>query len=346
MNPFALAILLISMFIGTMVTLTSSHWLLAWLGLEISTLAIIPLMITDHHPRATEATTKYFLTQATAATLILFSALINAWNTGMWELKELSPLSSNMLSLALMMKMGLAPLHFWLPEVLQGLSLTTGLILSTWQKIAPIALMYMIFSSLNIQVLMIMGLLSIIVGGWIGLNQVHLRKVIAASSIAHLGWMMIILPFSPHIMMLTFLIYILMTTAMFLSFKIFNATQIKMLTIAWTKMPVLVALMMFILLSLGGLPPTTGFLPKWFILQELTLQHIPSIATVMAISSLLSLFFYLRLTYALTLTYSPNTVNSTIMWRFKFNNMFYLPLMVVMVLATFLLPLTPSLISF
>nr|ACS37067.1 NADH dehydrogenase subunit 2 [Geotrypetes seraphini] len=345
MNPFALAIMLISMFIGTMITLTSSHWLLAWLGLEINTLAIIPLMITNHHPRATEATTKYFLTQATAATLILFSALINAWDTGMWELKTLSPLPSNMLSLALMMKMGLAPLHFWLPEVLQGLSLTAGLVLSTWQKIAPIALMYMISSSLNTYILMIMGLVSIILGGWMGLNQVHLRKIIAASSIAHLGWMMVILPFSPYIMLVTFFIYILMTTAMFLSFKIFSATQIKMLTTSWTKMPVLVALMMFILLSLGGLPPTTGFLPKWFILQELTLQHSSSIATIMAISSLLSLFFYLRLTYVLTLTYSPNIMNSTTIWRLK-TNMFFLPLIMVMVLATLLLPLAPGLISF
>nr|AGZ19009.1 NADH dehydrogenase subunit 2 [Idiocranium cf. russeli BMNH 2008.409] len=343
MNPLMTTIMLFSMMMGTTLTLTSSHWLLAWMGLEINTLAILPLMNKLNHPRSTEATMKYFLTQAAASTLILFSTLMNAWSTGEWELKEMSSLTSNTMTIALMMKLGLAPMHFWLPEVLQGLDLTTGLILSTWQKIAPMILIYSIHESLNPHLLSSIGLISILIGGWTGLNQTQLRKIMAYSSIAHLGWMMSILPFSPMLMLLNFLLYLMLTSTMFLTMKLLNTTTINSLTLSWTKTPVLTSLMAIVLLSLGGLPPTTGFIPKWLILHELTKQHTTTIATIMAISALLSLFFYLRLSYSLTLTQSPNTNNSTTMWRYK-SNQITTPLTMMTILSLMLIPMTPTMI--
>ncbi|RTR25686.1 hypothetical protein EKG37_22595 [Robertmurraya yapensis] len=65
------------------------------------------------------------------------------------------------------------------------------------------------------------------------------------------------------------------------------------------------------LLSLGGLPPLTGFIPKWLILQELTKQDLPLTASIIALAALLSLFFYLRICYAITLTIAPNTNSNT-----------------------------------
>nr|YP_525465.1 NADH dehydrogenase subunit 2 [Siphonops annulatus]AAX58662.1 NADH dehydrogenase subunit 2 [Siphonops annulatus] len=345
MNPFTLLIVTLSLTTGTALTITSSHWLLAWMGLEINTLAMIPLMINQHHPRATEASMKYFLTQATASTLILFSTLVNAWFTGQWELKEMLPSTSNMMTIALAMKLGLAPVHFWLPEVLQGLDLMTGLILSTWQKIAPMSLILMMHNSLNPYLLMALGLMSILIGGWTGLNQTQLRKIMAYSSIAHLGWMISILPFSTYLTMLNFLIYLIMTSTMFMTLKMINSTKINSLTLAWPKMPVLMAMSSMTLLSLGGLPPMSGFMPKWLILQELTKQHLPAMATIMAISALLSLFFYLRLSYAMALTQSPNYINSTITWRCKPNQL-TMPLVLMTNLSILLLPLTPNTLSF
>jgi len=136
MNPYVLTTLLSSLGLGTTLTFASSHWLLAWIGLEINTLAIIPLMAQHHHPRAVEATTKYFLTQATAAAVILFASTTNAWITGEWDMTNISnPIATAIILAALALKIGLAPIHFWIPEVIQGLDLLTGLILSTWQKL-------------------------------------------------------------------------------------------------------------------------------------------------------------------------------------------------------------------
>nr|YP_009179437.1 NADH dehydrogenase subunit 2 [Acipenser medirostris]YP_009298507.1 NADH dehydrogenase subunit 2 [Acipenser mikadoi]AJG02642.1 NADH dehydrogenase subunit 2 [Acipenser medirostris]AON77844.1 NADH dehydrogenase subunit 2 [Acipenser mikadoi]UXB59655.1 NADH dehydrogenase subunit 2 [Acipenser medirostris] len=345
MNPYVLAILLSSLGIGTTLTFASSHWLLAWMGLEISTLAIIPLMAQQHHPRAVEATTKYFLTQATAAAMILFASTTNAWMTGEWNIQEMSnPMALVLITMALALKIGLAPVHYWLPEVLQGLDLTTGLILSTWQKLAPFALIYQISPMMNPTLVVMLSLASTIVGGWGGLNQTQLRKILAYSSIAHLGWMMIVMQYSPNLAILNLILYITMTSAVFLTFKNVASTKLSMLTLTWSKTPMMTTMAMMTLLSLGGLPPLTGFMPKWLILQELTKQNLPLTASIMALAALLSLFFYLRMCYAMTLTIAPNTNTNTSTWRQK-SSQTTMTLSITTTLALILLPITPAIMA-
>nr|QDW65184.1 NADH dehydrogenase subunit 2 [Aetobatus ocellatus]QDW65217.1 NADH dehydrogenase subunit 2 [Aetobatus ocellatus]QDW65223.1 NADH dehydrogenase subunit 2 [Aetobatus ocellatus] len=345
MNPLILSISTMSLILGTTMTLTASHWLLIWVGLEINTMAIIPFMIHQHHPRATEATTKYFLTQASASALLLFASTTNAWSTGQWDITQMTnQVSITLLSIALALKIGLAPLHFWLPEVLQGLNLTTGLILSTWQKIAPFAILLQLYHLLNPTLMLLLGLLSILIGGWGGLNQTQLRKVMAYSSIAHIGWMVIILYYAPNLTLLNLIVYMIMTSSLFLLFNANNATKINSIAISYTKSPLLTAATMLALLSLGGLPPLTGFMPKWLILQEMTKQNLFIPATIMALATLLSLFFYLRLCYLITLTLSPNPTTSMSSWRTKS----YQPNMMTTLMTSMslmLLPLTPMIMT-
>nr|AVN90141.1 NADH dehydrogenase subunit 2 [Pampus minor] len=344
MSPYTLLILLFSLSLGTIITMTSSHWLLAWMGLEINTLAIIPLMAQNHHPRAVEATTKYFLTQATAAAMLLFASITNAWITGQWEIEQMKhPLTTTIITLALALKIGLAPTHAWLPEVLQGLNFTTGLILSTWQKIAPFILLMQIHST-NPTLMILLGLTSTLVGGWGGLNQTQLRKILAYSSIAHLGWMILVMQFLPSLAFMNLMIYFIMTFSTFLVFKLNKAMNINMLASSWAKTPVLTALTPLVLLSLGGLPPLTGFMPKWLILQELSKQELAMVATIAALTALLSLYFYLRLTYAMTLTMSPNNTTSLTYWRL-YSTQHTLPIAISVVATLLLLPITPAMIA-
>nr|WNH22376.1 NADH dehydrogenase subunit 2 [Enchelyopus cimbrius] len=341
MSPFILSILLFSLGLGTTLTFASSHWLLAWMGLEITTLAIIPLMAQRHHPRAVEATTKYFIIQAAAAALILFASTTNAWITGQWDINfELHNFPAAMLTMALALKMGLAPVHFWLPEVLQGLDLTTGLILSTWQKLAPFILMCQIMP-INSNLITMLGVFSTLVGGWGGLNQTQLRKILAYSSVAHFGWIILVMQFNQHLAILALAIYIPMTFSAFMIFKANNATTINTLAASWAKTPVIAAIAPMILLSLGGLPPLSGFMPKWMILQELTKQGVPLTASIAALSALLSLYFYLRLSYAVALTISPNNLNATTPWRMYSTNT-TLPLATSAMISAMLLPLAPA----
>nr|WNH22545.1 NADH dehydrogenase subunit 2 [Calamus calamus] len=343
MSPFILAILLFTLGLGTTITFASSHWLLAWMGLEINTLAILPLMAQHHHPRAIEATTKYFIAQATAAAVLLFASVTNAWLNGHWDMQTMMhPLPATLITLALALKIGLAPLHLWLPEVIQGVDYTTGLMLSTWQKLAPFVLLLQIQPT-NSSLLMALGITSTLVGGWGGLNQVQLRKILAYSSIAHLGWMTLVLQYSPTLAIITLAIYFIMTFSAFLLFKLNNSKTINSLAVSWSKAPLITALAPLILLSLGGLPPLTGFMSKWLILQELTKWNLAPVATLAALSALLSLYFYLRLAYALTLTISPNTLTGTTSWRYATSHT-TLSLSTSTVATVFLLPLTPAVV--
>nr|AWS34205.1 NADH dehydrogenase subunit 2 [Chloropsis kinabaluensis] len=344
MNPQAKLIFAISLILGTTITVSSNHWVLAWTGLEINTLAILPLISKSHHPRAIEAATKYFLVQSAASALVLFSSTTNAWHTGQWDITQLThPVSCLVLTSAIAMKLGLVPFHFWFPEVLQGSTLTTGLLLSTAMKLPPMALLYMTSPSLNPTLLTIMAILSAALGGWMGLNQTQIRKILAFSSISHLGWMAIIITYNPKLTLLNFYLYILMTTAVFLTLNTMKALKLSTLMTAWTKSPSLNAMLLLTLLSLAGLPPLTGFLPKWLIIQELTKQEMIPAATIISLLSLLGLFFYLRLAYCTTITLPPHTTNYMKQWHTK------KPISVLIAILTtmsiVLLPISPMILT-
>nr|AER13588.1 NADH dehydrogenase subunit 2 [Anolis richardii] len=344
MSPAMYTIILSSLATGTIITMSSYHWLMAWIGLEINTLAIIPIISMQHHPRSTEAATKYFLIQAAASAMILFASTTNAWHTGTWNIIQMSTTSSHiMLTLALSMKLGLAPMHFWLPEVLQGSTMSTAFIVTTWQKLAPMSLILMTVNNLSPLILLLLGLTSSMMGGWGGLNQTQMRKIMAFSSIAHLGWMMTVASITTNIMILNLLIYLIMTSTMFLSLIMLKTKTIQDSSTSWTTSPMLTIMMMLTLLSLGGLPPLTGFMPKWLILEELTTQNLTVLATMMALASLLSLFFYLRLSYTTTLTLSPNTTQTKHKWRFQPLTTTS-PLMILTPMTILLLPMTPMML--
>nr|AJG04285.1 NADH dehydrogenase subunit 2 [Leptopogon superciliaris]AJG04286.1 NADH dehydrogenase subunit 2 [Leptopogon superciliaris] len=344
MNPQAKLISTMSLFLGTSITISSNHWMMAWAGLEINTLAILPLISKSHHPRAIEASTKYFLTQAAASTLLLFSSTINAWFTGQWDIAQLThPTSCILLTTAISMKLGLVPFHFWFPEVLQGSSLTTSLLLATIMKFPPTVLLILSSHSLNYALLTTMAIASAALGGWMGLNQTQIRKILAFSSISHLGWMIIITIYAPKLTLVTFYLYSLTTAAIFLILNITNTLKLSTMMITWTKIPSLTATLMLTLLSLAGLPPLTGFLPKWLIIQELTKQELTAVATIITLLSLLGLFFYLRLAYCATITLPPNCTNHMKHWQT--NKPVSSLTTTLTTLSIMLLPLSPMIIS-
>nr|ACJ35360.1 NADH dehydrogenase subunit 2 [Platyrrhinus dorsalis]QNU12865.1 NADH dehydrogenase subunit 2 [Platyrrhinus chocoensis]ACJ35361.1 NADH dehydrogenase subunit 2 [Platyrrhinus dorsalis]ACJ35362.1 NADH dehydrogenase subunit 2 [Platyrrhinus dorsalis]ACJ35363.1 NADH dehydrogenase subunit 2 [Platyrrhinus dorsalis] len=343
MNPIIFSVIMSTVILGTTIVMTSSHWLMVWIGFEMNMLAIIPVLMKTHHPRSTEAATKYFLTQATASMLLMLAVIINLLHSGQWTVTNMmNPTASTILTLALTMKLGLSPFHFWVPEVTQGVPLSSGLILLTWQKLAPLSILYMISPNINSDLLLTMSILSILIGGWGGLNQTQLRKIMAYSSIAHMGWMTAILTYNPTMTLLNLTIYIMMTLTMFM--LLINTTTTTTLSLAhtWNKAPLITIIILTTLLSLGGLPPLTGFMPKWMIIQELTKNNNIILPTLMAVTALLNLYFYMRLTYSTSLTMFPTTNNTKIKWHFHNTKqtMFLSPLTIM---STMTLPLAPLL---
>nr|YP_001382083.1 NADH dehydrogenase subunit 2 [Meles anakuma]BAF73971.1 NADH dehydrogenase subunit 2 [Meles anakuma] len=341
MKPPILIIIMSTVILGTIMVLTSSHWLMVWIGFEMNMLAIIPILMKKFNPRAMEASTKYFLTQTTASMLLMLGIIVSLLLSGQWTmLNSPNSITSNMMTIALAMKLGLSPFHFWVPEVTQGVPLSSGMILLTWQKIAPLSVLYQISPSINPSLLMTMAIMSVLVGGWGGLNQTQLRKILAYSSIAHMGWMIAVTTYNPTLMILNLMIYITMTLGTFMLFTLSTSTTTLSLSRTWNKFPLITSLILMVMLSLGGLPPLSGFIPKWMIIHELTKNDMVITAMLMAMTALLNLYFYMRLTYATALTMFPSTNIMKMKWQFEnMKTMTFLPPLIV--ISTMLLPLTP-----
>nr|QNO39097.1 NADH dehydrogenase subunit 2 [Aristelliger expectatus] len=339
MSPTMYSILISAISAGTVITMSSHHWLLAWLGLEFNTIAMLPILAMPHHPRATEAATKYFLIQAATAATILFSATLNVWQTGQWTITQSAhPTTMMMLTIAVTMKLGLAPTHLWYLEIMQGSTIMTALIISTWQKLAPLALLIMTLNCLPTDTLLMLGLLSTLIGGWLGLNQTQTRKIMASSSIAHMGWLVVALTMNHNLVTLTITIYITMTTTMFMTLKLTTTKTLTDFNTTWLHSPTVTIMMMMTLMSLGGLPPLTGFMPKLLIIKNLVHSQLLPLATTLALASLPSLFFYTRMAYLAMLTTPPSTTTTKHKWRFKSSTPSILP--TLMIMTTMILPIT------
>nr|YP_009466888.1 NADH dehydrogenase subunit 2 [Diaemus youngi]AOS49682.1 NADH dehydrogenase subunit 2 [Diaemus youngi] len=345
MNPLILTLTMSTVILGTAIVMTSSHWLMVWMGFEMNMLAIIPMLTKTHHPRSTEAATKYFFIQATASMLLLMAVTTNFLYSNHWTITNMTnSLASIILTLALAMKLGLSPFHFWVPEVVQGTPLLSGLILLTWQKLAPLSILHDLYTSINPNLLLTLSIASILTGGWGGLNQTQLRKIMAYSSIAHMGWMTSILTYNPSMTTLNLLIYIMLTLTMFLFLNFTMSTTTLSLSHTWNNTPLIATATLTTLLSLGGLPPLTGFMPKWMIIQELTKNNSIILPTLMAMTALLNLYFYMRLTYTTSLTMLPTANNTKTKWHlYATKQTTYLPPLTI--ISTMSLPLTPLLMT-
>nr|ACA28643.1 NADH dehydrogenase subunit 2 [Phelsuma ornata] len=343
MNPLTMTFMLTSLSTSTILTLSSYHWLIAWVGLELNTLSMLPIIIKPQHPRATEAATKYFLTQATAAALILFSSTMNAWETGQWSIINMTPTPTIIMTLAIFLKLGLVPTHFWYPEVLQGSTMYTAMIISTWQKIAPLSLLYLTSMNSPTEIYLIVGLSSIFIAGVVGLSMTQTRKIMALSSIGHMGWLITMIPFNLSLTTFTLMTYIMLTCSMFYMLTTMTTPTLKDMSQAHLCFPMMTTTMMLTLMSLGGLPPLSGFMPKLLILKTLTDMKLMILAILMALASLPSLYFYLRMSYITMMTSPPKTTNTQYKWRLKSRpNMIMSPLITMTII---LLPTTPLLIT-
>nr|AAS57501.1 NADH dehydrogenase subunit 2 [Natrix tessellata] len=341
MNLMSWLMITTSIILSTSMIMSTTHWLMTWACLEINTLSMTPMISKPNHPRATEAATKYFLTQTIASTAMLFSATMNALNTSNWEMHLTSKPATTIITLALMMKMAAAPFHFWLPEVSQGTTTLTALTILTWQKIAPMVILLNTNNQTGTTLILSCATLSIMIGGLGGLNQTQLRKLMAFSSIAHTGWILATLPTAPNISLLAFTLYIITTTPIFMTMHITSSSTMKDMGTMWPASPATMLLLSMTTLSLGGLPPTTGFMPKWLILNKMIFLNMTIEATLMALTSLLSLYVYMRLMYLTSMTTPPHTALTPMKWRMTQQKHPMIASLLTM-MTILLLPLSPN----
>jgi NADH-ubiquinone oxidoreductase chain 2 len=296
--------------IGTLISVSSLSWFRIWIGLEINLLSFIPLIRNKKNIFSSESTIKYFLIQSIASVSFLFFILFYYFFLNL-NINQNLNISNILISSIILLKIGAAPFHFWFPRVSEGLTWINNLVLITWQKIAPIII---ISYTINLNYFIIIIICCLFIGRLGGLNQTSLRKLIAYSSINHIGWILRSLILRENIWVLYFIFYLflLINIIYYLNFfKIFFLNQTFIINYSNKFIKILFSCL---LLSLGGLPPFLGFFPKWIIIELLILNNYFILLFFLIFFTLLTLYFYLRITYNAFLFN-----NKQINWNFKFN---------------------------
>nr|YP_010994957.1 NADH dehydrogenase subunit 2 [Cletus schmidti]WOZ13965.1 NADH dehydrogenase subunit 2 [Cletus schmidti] len=295
--------------ISSLITLSSGNWLGMWMGLEMNLMSFIPFISKNKNKKSSKAMMIYFLTQSIGSIVLLFSIMINSLLFMLPD--DINELTKILMMISIMIKTGAAPFHLWLPEMMASLNWLECMMLMTWQKIAPLTIMNNILP--NNWFLYMVVLLSAIVGGIGGLNQTSLRKILAYSSINHLGWMMIFMSMN-NSWYKYLIIYSMLIIMMCIMLYMKNTYFInQMISNSYSMTEKFTCITLF--LSIGGLPPFLGFLPKWMVIQSMINSELYLMMVLMLLFSLITLFYYLRIMTSYILFYS--TMNK---FTFKYKN--------------------------
>nr|UGN61732.1 NADH dehydrogenase subunit 2 [Cryptocercus kagongensis] len=293
-NPTKI-LLMLTMMSGILISMSSNSWIGAWMGLEINLMSFIPLMSNNKNTYTTESSLKYFIIQAMSSSFLLFIIMMKVMMEDMFTMEN-DIINTMIIMTPLLLKSGAAPFHWWFPSVMEGMSWMNCLLLMTTQKMAPMMLIsYMMkmnsFSSIII-------LMSTVVGAIGGLNQLSIRKILTYSSINNTGWMLAALMINENMWIMYFTIYSMLTMTIVMIIKPFNTSFINQTLLMNSEMNTMKFMMFTTLLSMGGLPPFLGFLPKWIIIQMMIINNMNIIMTTMVVMSLMTLYFYLRISYS------------------------------------------------
>lgn len=284
--PF-INLFLISLFTSTFMAISSAHWLIIWISLEINIISFIPLISSFSWNQETEGALKYLLFQALGSTFILAG--------------NLRPSFIYLPLIGLFIKLGVAPLHYWFPSVIKRLSWFSAALLMTWQKIAPMFIIISIYSDYKM-LLSFIGVVRALVGGFGGVGQNHLRSLLAYSSIGHIGWILASSSFAPAISVFYLLCYIFISLALIRGAILTNISSL--FQSSKPNFAILCFLVIPCTLSLSGLPPFIGFFPKIFAILSFPGLIVP---LFLLLGSILNLSYYLNFFFILFLSSPKRT---------------------------------------
>lgn len=309
-----------------MMTLVSAHSLLTiYLGLELLSLPLYAMTaIRRSYGDSTEAAMKYFVMGAIASGMLLYGISLLYGATGKLDLHDVAvSIAANyqqqghLLTFAMVFiiagigfKLAAAPFHMWAPDVYQGAPTSVTLFLSTAPKIAAVAMGLRILTiglpdvaTQWQQLLLVMSLLSTGLGNLLAIAQTNIKRLFAYSAISHMGYALFGIlagTASGYAASLYYvLLYSIMSAAAFGLIVIISRAGIEIEEIDDLKglnkrNPWLAFMMMIVMFSMAGVPPTVGFFTKLLVLKSLVDVHMTWVATLGLIFAVIGAFYYLR----------------------------------------------------
>ena len=306
---------------GIMVMISANHFLTLYLGLELLSLSLYALVALDRDSaRATEAAMKYFVLGALASGLLLYGISQVA--------KVIATANPNKIVLTfglvflvsgMAFKLGVVPFHMWIPDVYDGAPTAVTLIIGSAPKLAAfaMAMRLLVMGLLDLavdwqQMLVILAVLSMAVGNLAALAQTNIKRMLAYSTISHMGFMLLGLlagvvngnwlnaADAYSAAMFYVVVYVLTTLGTFgmvllLSRAGFEAENLDDFKGLNARNPWYAFIMLLLMFSLAGVPPMVGFYAKLSVLQPLLAADMTWLAVVAVLFSLIGAFYYLRI---------------------------------------------------
>jgi NADH-quinone oxidoreductase subunit N len=321
--------------LGMMVLISANSFLTVYLGLELMSLCLYALVALNRDSIAsTEAAMKYFVLGALSSGLLLYGMSMIYGATHSLNLYEIAAKASTMAGDAndrnllvfglvfvvsgLAFKLGVVPFHMWIPDVYHGASTPVTLVISAGPKLAAFAMTARVLvSSLPAlapdwqQMLALLAILSIGVGNITAIAQTNLKRMLAYSAIAHMGFMLLGL-LSGYVdgnwrsgseavgaALFYMIVYAITTVASFgmllyLSRAGFDCENLEDVRGLNARSPWTAFLMLLVMFSLAGIPPTAGFYAKLAVFQSAVAAGHLGLAVAAVLLSLVGAFYYLR----------------------------------------------------
>lgn len=296
--------------LGSSIIIFSSNLIMIYIGLELQTFSLFVLISKNRgFIKSSESGLKYFILGALSSGFFLISIISLFHYYNCIDLKLLTSLHNSdyyfymflfLLTLSLLFKLSLFPLHFWIPDIYEGSSSDIISIIATLPKISIIFLVMKLI--LPFSFLLWSGIVSIIVGCLGALNQTKVKRLLAYSSITHLGFVAVGLSLFGEIGielgLIYFVIYIINSLGLlFLLIQYKNQEEIYIIELSGLQFSTWLwaFLWVVIFLSVAGLPPLFGFLGKWWIITNLINYNYIFTSFLIILFSCISIAFYLRI---------------------------------------------------
>ena len=313
--------------LGMMVMISANHLLTLYLGLELLSLSLYAMVALQRDSgTATEAAMKYFVLGALASGMLLYGMSMIYGATGSLEITRIASMIADdgaknlvlvfglvFLVAGIGFKLGAVPFHMWLPDVYHGAPTAVTLFIGSVPKLAAFAFVIrLLVQGLGAeeiqshwqQMLAVMAVLSLIVGNITAIAQTNIKRMLAYSTISHMGFLLIgILAGGLNgyaSSMFYVVVYVLMNLGTFgmimlLSRNGFEADNLDDFKGLNQRSPWHAFLMLLLMFSMAGVPPTVGFYAKFAILQAIVEAGHLWLAVIAVVFSLIGAFYYLRI---------------------------------------------------
>ena len=310
---------------GMMVMASANHLLALYLGLELMSLCLYTMIAFYRDDKlAVESAMKYFVLGALASSILLYGMSLLYGLTGSLGLYDIRValtamdhddpaliLAVVLVVVALAFKLGAVPFHMWVPDVYQGAPTSTTAFISAAPKIAAFAmLMRLLVGGLGElqevwqEMLIILALLSVMAGNIIAIAQSNLKRMLAYSTISHMGFFLFGILTGTASGYSASLFYVLVYATMscaafgivlYLSGKNFESDRLEDLQGLSSRAPWTAFLLMIVMFSMAGIPPTAGFFAKLSVIQALIEHGLVWVASVAVILAVVGAYYYLRI---------------------------------------------------